>query len=201
MKYEMKIVSARKEIAGAPSLHIDSYRWTEKPGPETEARAVYVDNEGFLVQMLCRESSPTAVHNEPDGPVHRDSCMEFFVNFDPEHDSRYINFEANANGNLHSKIGSGRKDRVLLKDLVNIMPECRGSIKKESWTLELFIPLKLVAEVYGRNSFAAGDVIKGNFYKCGDDTPDPHFGMWNPVDLPEPDFHRPEFFGSIELVR
>ena len=41
--------------------------------------------------------------------------------------------------------------------------------------------------------------MKGNFYKCGDDTKYPHFGCWNEVVWEEPDFHRPECFGDLIL--
>ena len=39
----------------------------------------------------------------------------------------------------------------------------------------------------------------GNFYKCADETMNPHFVSWSPIDLPEPNFHCPEFFGEIYL--
>ena len=38
---------------------------------------------------------------------------------------------------------------------------------------------------------------KANFYKCGDETLHPHFGCWNPVVAEEPNFHLPEFFGTL----
>jgi hypothetical protein len=43
------------------------------------------------------------------------------------------------------------------------------------------------------------ETIRANFYKCGDLTAHPHFLSWNPIDLPKPDFHRPEFFGTLTL--
>ena len=45
-----------------------------------------------------------------------------------------------------------------------------------------------------------GGVLYANFYKCGDDTPQPHFISWSPIDLPKPDFHAPQFFGVLELL-
>ncbi len=38
---------------------------------------------------------------------------------------------------------------------------------------------------------------RANFYKCGDKQHTPHFLSWNKIDLPEPCFHCPEFFGKI----
>lgn len=200
MKYELKTVSAPEEIELAEkfSLH---FRWTEKPGPETEGQAVYIENKGFFVRMKSFEKEPVAKHNEPDDAVHFDSCMEFFANFDPEHDDRYMNFEANSNGNLHCKIGTGRKNRQIVRELVDTMPETKAEVHEDFWTLEIFVPLATVKSLYGKEHFQAGDVIKGNFYRCGDDLPNPHFGMWNDVDVPEPDFHRPEFFGDLVITK
>jgi hypothetical protein len=39
--------------------------------------------------------------------------------------------------------------------------------------------------------------IRGNFYKCADDTEMPHFVSWSPIHLPTPNFHCPDFFGEI----
>ena len=41
-----------------------------------------------------------------------------------------------------------------------------------------------------------GEAMAGNFYKC-DESIHPHFGSWNAVVWPKPDFHRPECFGAI----
>ncbi|MGH2565575.1 MAG: carbohydrate-binding family 9-like protein, partial [Ginsengibacter sp.] len=40
---------------------------------------------------------------------------------------------------------------------------------------------------------------KVNFYKCGDKLPKPHFLTWNTVETEDPDFHAPEYFGSMEF--
>jgi hypothetical protein len=41
------------------------------------------------------------------------------------------------------------------------------------------------------------DKIFGNFYKCADDTENPHFLSWNPILLATPNFHCPDYFGGI----
>jgi hypothetical protein len=38
---------------------------------------------------------------------------------------------------------------------------------------------------------------KANFFKCGDETLEPHFVTWNPVKTTSPDYYRPEFFGEV----
>ena len=45
----------------------------------------------------------------------------------------------------------------------------------------------------------AGMTIRGNFFKCGDDTAQEHYMSWNAVDVPHPNFHLPDYFGRITL--
>jgi hypothetical protein len=52
---------------------------------------------------------------------------------------------------------------------------------------------------FAAHELLAGQKIRANFYKCGDKTPEPHFISWNPIDLPKPNFHVPQFFGLLEL--
>jgi len=42
-------------------------------------------------------------------------------------------------------------------------------------------------------------ISNANFYKCGDDTSKRHYLSWNPVKTPNPDFHRPEYFGTLNF--
>lgn len=54
--------------------------------------------------------------------------------------------------------------------------------------LELFFP-----------EFAPSGTIRGNFYKCGNLTAQEHYLAWNRVDAECPDFHRPEYFGTMSF--
>ncbi len=106
--------------------------------------------------------------------------------------------EANSIGTLHCKIGTGRGSaRQPLRDMGIAMPMVRASVAQDSWRLEFFVPLDCVRALFGRDGFTEGDVIKANFYKCGDETAQPHYGMWSGVDSAQPDFHRPEYFGDL----
>ena len=65
-----------------------------------------------------------------------------------------------------------------------------------TWNLIVVIPLKLM----GLDPSNLPEKILGNFYKCADETMNPHFVSWSPIDLPEPNFHCPEFFWLIYLL-
>ena len=45
-----------------------------------------------------------------------------------------------------------------------------------------------------------GVCATANFYKCGDDLPEPHFVSWNKIEAPTPNFHLPKYFGEIEFI-
>ena len=64
-----------------------------------------------------------------------------------------------------------------------------------AWNLTVAIPFDLI----GLDGDNLPDHIMGNFYKCGAKTSLPHYLSWNPIATDTPDFHRPEFFGRLNL--
>lgn len=185
------------EIPVAP---IDYFFWYEGHTPATHAQMVYVEEFGFILRMTCAEENPKAVYHSYNEPVYTDSCMEFFCDW--LGDGRYINMEMNSLGTLLSCVGSGRHARTPVADLTGgeIFP-VTGEVSEGKWQVTAAIPTALLCRILGVDSipFAAGYTFRGNFYKCGDETPVMHYGMWNPVGTEKPDFHRPEYFGTLIL--
>ena len=66
-----------------------------------------------------------------------------------------------------------------------------------TWELALVIP----ATAFFRHHLDTldGKVMKGNFYKCGDKLQTPHFLSWSPIRLEKPQFHCPQFFGTLNF--
>ena len=64
-----------------------------------------------------------------------------------------------------------------------------------------FLPLELLEEIGGPIPQIAGTKIACNFYKVceGGNAEQIQYASYSPVDVPEPDFHRPEFFETGEL--
>ena len=46
-----------------------------------------------------------------------------------------------------------------------------------------------------------GKSFRAHFYKCGDKLQQPHFLSWNAIGNPKPNFHLPQFFGTIVFER
>ena len=158
-----------------------------------------VQEDAFHLHIQAHESNPKRVETKHLNYVHLDSCVEWFANFAPELTPKYFNFEFNANGVVHAAFGKDRFERTLL-DLedVQAMNIC-SNIATDSWFIEFDVPFSLLQKYIPGFEYQEGLVIRSNFHKCGDETEYPHFGLWNPIDVPEPDFHRPEFFGEITV--
>ena len=197
--YTVKTVSSRGEIADTEKVRISSFRDGSGYQPETTAALVYVKGEGLLCRMECIEAEPRAVITEFNGDTYKDSCMEFFINCAPEKGDYYLNLEGNAIGTLHCKYGKDRYVRTPLEEGVRL-PEAKAEILSDRWTVEYFIPLETVKAVFGKEDLLPGDGMTGNFYKCGDDTEAPHYGMWSPVTQERLDFHVPAFFGQFIIA-
>ncbi len=185
-----------------PPISFSNIQWTDEPdrAPHTFAKAAFVPGEGLTLRLYCGEESPKAAITQPDGDIYTDSCLEFFCNFAPEKDSRYVNFEVNALGTMHCAIGSGRHGRRFVRDMVGEeqMPAVRCGRDGAHWWVQFTVTEALVQQLYGKDTvLRPGSALKGNFYKSGECCDPVHFLLWRPVDTQTPDYHRPEYFGDI----
>ena len=201
--YRVKTLPANTATAAIdwsviPTATVDYYAWCEGYTPTVTAQLVYVAGDRFVLRMTCAEADPKATYTAYMENVYEDSCMEFFSDW--LGDGRYINMEMNAKGTLLSCIGPDRFTRTPVAaftdgEIFPVVPD----VKADEWSVTAEIPLSLLARILGveKITVESGFAFRGNFYKCGDETEIPHFGMWNPVELPSPNFHCPEFFGNI----
>jgi hypothetical protein len=128
--------------------------------------------------------------------------VEFFVSFGDE--PGYYNFEFNCAGTCLLSFGEERANRKMTSANLIKSIAFQSSIKPATnkdasigWELTLVIPFD--AFQYHEITSMKGKKCRANFYKCGDDLPEPHFLAWNTINTEEPDFHRPEFFGNLEF--
>jgi hypothetical protein len=122
-----------------------------------------------------------------------------------EGEKNYRNFECNALGAMLAACRESRDTAQNLeqdvKSIVRHTTICHrykeNGKQVSDWTLYLEIPKKALG--FAENESLSGQKIRANFYKCGDNTSEPHFLSWSPIALPEPNFHAPEFFGMLKL--
>lgn len=193
---------AAQALANLPSNPIDQVSWAEYPYLPAVSFKIGYTPHSLLLEYEVSEKDWVALYQETNDPVYRDSCVEFFISFDDQH---YYNFEFNSIGTALVGYGNAdRADRVRLPaelietiEIISIIEE-RKIGEEQQWTLTLEIPYNL----FYKDAIESlkGMKAKANFYKCGDDLPDPHFVSWNRIDADEPNFHLPEYFGKIEFT-
>ena len=177
---------------------IDCYLWdVTHYTPEAHACVTW-SAEGLHVLLYAREKEITVRCREFGGEVYMDSCLEFFLQPFMD-DPRYINIEVNAGGFALIGFGAGRAERIRLEEEPEGMDIRASRHRGGWWAVAYTVPAALLRELYGRTPMP-GDVMRGNFYKCEEHT-NAHFGTWHPVINFQPDFHRPECFGEMELSK
>lgn len=177
--------------------------------PRTEVRLCY-DPLNIYVGFRVEDRYVRAVTAEHQGEVWTDSCVEFFFSPGPDLSRGYFNIEMNCGATMlfHFQAGPGRAKTVIPRS------ECEKISRSHSlplivdpeiispviWTVEYAVPITLL-KVYGpMHAPAPGIIWRGNFAKCADHTSHPHWLTWSPIDFPRPDFHRPDFFGTLEFI-
>ena len=181
-----------------PKAVIGCYKWETGYEPFAYAQLIRLRGTGFLLRMEAEETDPKADYSLYNQPVYKDSCLEFFVNFNPDQ-PKYMNFEMNSNGAFLAALRTGRKDKTPIHELTKDLPAVSAKKDPDRWSVRVFFPDAFIAQLFGKDVFRAGDRFLGNFYKCGDETPHPHYGMWSPIDADHPDFHQSSFFGSFVI--
>ena len=78
------LVKDSVDFSDAPKAEIACYKWTEGYTPYAFAQVIYVRDLGLALHMEAYESDPKSVYTMYNQPVYTDSCLEFFVNCNPE---------------------------------------------------------------------------------------------------------------------
>jgi len=200
---------ASRPWAEADVAWIDQYPWyREGRRQATEVRVLY-DEEAIYLQFICEDRNIYSHVTQVNGPVCKDSCVEFFASTDPMNGAGYFNFEVNCCRAVHLGYGSRRWRRRLidpaLVSRIAVRSSVAGATRSESpgdrgWWLAAAIPLDLLGEFTRRPVRPApGTAWRGNFYRCGGRV-DQQFACWNWVGCRRPNFHRPDFFGDLRFA-
>ncbi len=187
-----------------PKQKIDIINWPDfRYAPEVDFSMAWNESNIYL-KYTVKEEVTRAVTTEDNGPVWKDSCVEFFVS--PGRDEYYYNFEFNCLGVCLLGYGNSRKNREFapLNVLSGIIRRStlgqnpfQETASDNPWSLFIRIP---TSAFFRHPGLILGKyTISGNFYKCGDGLSKPHYLSWCPVHSPTPDFHRPEYFNSLDF--
>ncbi len=188
-------------LENADKFYIDKAQWGyDEYMPEVYLKMAYNEKE-FLFEFTVFEKEPTRTKTKHYEGVHEDSCAEVFLNFSPKTEKRYINFEVNANGVMNPSYRLDRHDseHLTLEEIDSF--DINAEVKEDCWTVSYKVGFDILKKYYPDFDIATCDYIIGNAYKCGDKTPVAHYLALFDVGCEKPDFHRPEYFGKIEIEK
>ena len=201
-------VPALLDSLGIAFENVDVANWPDANAqtPDAKFRIAHTGN-AFVVNFLCTENSVAATANDMGWNVWEDACMEFFSQPVAD-DGIYYNVECNCTGTVLLNGGKPGTERAHASRETTMSIERWSSLGREpfaervgtcTWQVVLVIP----AECYFHHQITdlSGMTIRANFYKCGDKLQQPHFLSWNPISTPRPNFHVPQFFGTLELEK
>lgn len=202
-QYETSFDKIKMLLEAGAKASIDQVNWKKKfPGSLSVTVRAAHDGETLYLYYTIEGEELRATNTKDFGSVWEDSCVEFFMQREGE--TSYRNFECNVLGVLLSRYHESREKGVSQTDLMSdifrystIQHRYENNKQVSDWTMYLEIPKQALG--FAGNESLGGQKLRANFYKCGDKTPMPHFLSWNPIDLPEPNFHVPQFFGLLEL--
>ncbi len=179
---------------------ISNYPWDEFGyKPRTYVMVSYDDN-GFRVLFVSYETNITTFRMKNNLDICADSCMELFMQFDPKNDERYINIEVNSIGAAYNAVTLQRGSAECICDEDIALLDIKTRVLKDRWEITYKIPVSYIKKYIPTYEHKEGNIIRGNFYKCGDDSEYPHYGCFSEIKWTYPDFHRPEFFAEFMLA-
>lgn len=206
-KIDIDVTSSAAELPhlldeeGVTFQPLNTINWEAYPySPEVAFRIAYTDH-AVLLHYKVKEKSVRGKYTKPNGQVWTDSCVEFFVS--PGQDGTYYNIECNCIGTILLGTGKdGVKSHAGAETIATIdrwtslgSDPFAERLEETAWEAALVIPFTAffnhhIDSLEGKN-------IRANFYKCGDELSTPHFVSWNPIETEHPNFHVPEFFGTL----
>lgn len=199
VSYSGPILSAKDFFPGNKGDKLAYQPWQPQPLAADVTFNIGYGDDAIFLKFNVKEKHFKAVYKQTNGPVYKDSCVEFFIGFDEG--GTYYNFEFNAIGTRLAAYGLPNKREQLPVPLVETI-KC-AVINKTSpgnpWPVEWGLLAVIPFDVFYKHSISSlkGKKCKANFYKCGDDLPEPHFLCWNNIVADTPNFHLPGFFGDL----
>lgn len=181
--------------------------------PATEAKMLYND-AALYIFFRVQDNYIRCMNTAYQSAVYTDSCVELFVQ--PKPNKGYFNIEMNCGGAvLFTYIedperlpGGGFKKYTVIPEEIGKAIEIRSSmpqtLPKEitaptEWRLTARIPFHIFEKYIGEIEKPTQQEWRGNFYKCADESSQPHWASWSPIGEAL-NFHCPEYFGTLKFA-
>ena len=174
--------------------------------PRAQVKIGY-DDTAVRVIFRVEDRYVRAVAAQHQDGVCTDSCVEFFFAPGPDVSPGYFNVEMNCGGTclFHFQTLPRVNAMPVPDDLISRIETAHSMprivdpevVDPVTWTVEYRLPIDILAGYRPVARPAPGVTWRANFYKCADHTSHPHWLTWSKVDVPRPDVHLPQFFGTL----
>jgi hypothetical protein len=176
--------------------------------PTAQAKMMY-DKHNVYIIFKANDRYVRSITDVYNGPVFRDAAVEFFFAPDTSLPDGYFNLETNAGGMIlmHYQVFKKTERQMLPPEdikMIEIAHSLPGKVDPEitepvTWTLEYRIPIDLIKKYSNVTQPKSGVTWRANFYKTASSTSNPHYLTWSFIDNPTPQFHLPQFFGTLRF--
>jgi len=176
--------------------------------PNTTVRVLYT-NEHIYVFFRVRDRFVRCIETCTNGKVWEDSCVEFFFAPNLKYPKQYFNLEINCKGTalLHYNLIARKEFLTVPKDEINQIeiissfaniaePEIKTAV---TWSISCKIPFTMLKKYSYFDIPKKNSEWRANFYKTASNNSNPHYISWSKIESEKPDFHRPEFFGTLKF--
>ena len=176
--------------------------------PQVEAKMMY-DQKNVYGIFRVKDRFVQSTVQEYNGSVSENSCVEFFFSPDSTYPLKYFNLEINAGGtpliyyitkpwNDYKKLDNDDINKIEIAHSLpkKVDPEITEPV---TWIIEFRVPLDMLKKYSAITTPGPGVTWKGNFYKTGSKTSNPNYMTWSFVDNPTPNFHLPQYFGTLKF--
>ncbi|HUQ65394.1 MAG TPA: carbohydrate-binding family 9-like protein [Flavitalea sp.] len=168
------------------------------PDPEVKMR---YDAQNIYVIFRVHDRYVRSVTTDINGPVWKDAAVEFFFCPDTSRPNQYFNLEINCGGTPLLGFSSSKPTPEDIKtiEIAHSLPKTNDPEITDAvmWTLEYRLPLSTLRKYSSITQPAKGVKWKANFCKIAENNSNPHYMTWSPITALQPNFHMPQFFGSI----
>lgn len=172
--------------------------------PVVKAKMMYDQDYLYLIYKV--DDRHVRIQNDKfNSSVSTDACVEFFFSPDKDWPLWYFNVEINAGGTaLMAFHKDGKRTNMVEEDFKDVLiahtlPRKLDQEISEpiTWFLEFKLPLKLLKKYSSISQPEKGVKWKANFYKTSSRSTNPHYLTWSKVHNPKPQFHLPQYFGTL----
>jgi hypothetical protein len=172
--------------------------------PAVEAKMTYDDKNVYVI-FRVQDRYVRSITTEPMGPVWKDAAVEFFFSPDTTKPETFFNLEMNCGGTAllgyRSKEQKPTADDVKMIEIahslpVKVDPEITDAV---TWTIECRIPFTVMQKFSNVTVPKKGVAWRANFYKIAENNSNPHHMAWAAITAPRPNFHMPQFFGTVQF--